>query len=424
MISVISVNVKEEVLKKRSRQRLRLGNPEVAKKVSEIIAGVTARGLTALLSYIQEHDGFAINADQLWVTAAEIDRAHAQTRPEDLVALRMAIKLISAYHARQLPQGWESGVLGSSTVGWRYNPIDRVGIYVPGGRAIYPSSLLMNVIPARLAGVAELVVATPPAPDGSIHPFLLATLKELGIPTALKAGGAHAVAALAFGFHGFAPVDKIVGPGNAWVTEAKKQVFGVVAIDKLAGPSDVTVLADHSADPQRVAQELLAQAEHDPDSEVFLVTTEPALPPKVFAVLAAELETLPRADIIRQVFRQSAVFVVSNMNEAYETINALAPEHLQLQVASPRDAFFHIRHAGAIFLGHSSPVALGDYIIGPNHVLPTSGTARYASPLSVLDFVKGSSLINVSATDLKAIAPEVQRLARLEGLEAHARSVS
>lgn len=424
MIEIISANILKNISERRSRRKRSARQTEVAQQVAAIIDHIAKEGLPALLSYIKQFDAPQITEKNLWVTEAEIDAAHAMLADEDISALRLAIKLISDYHAKQVPQGWEMKILSGSTVGMRYSPIERVGVYVPGGRALYPSTVLMNVIPARLAGVPDIIMTTPPGRDGNVFPLILATAKELGLTKILKAGGAHAVAGLALGWEGFQAVDKIVGPGNAYVTEAKRLVYGLVGIDKLAGPSDVTVLADESAVVSRIAWELLAQAEHDPDSEVFLVTTHKPLAEAVLERIRSELFTLPRKSIIEQAFKNSAIFMASSMTEAYAAVNALAPEHLQLMVTQPRNAVFYIHHAGAIFMGNDSPVALGDYMIGPNHVLPTSGTARYASPLSVFDFLKSSSLIQVSPGDRAALAPDVQRLAQLEGLEAHARSVA
>ncbi len=424
MIQVIKDKVLLDIAGRRDRQKLYQGDPELTERVRTIIDDVARRGLPALLSHIQAFDSPVIKVQNLWVTPQEIDAAHAALAPESLMALRLAIKFISEYHAKQVPQGWQHDVLSGSLVGLRYQPLDRVGVYVPGGRAAYPSSVLMNVIPARMAGVPEVVVATPAGKDGKVHPLVLAAAKEVGVTRVLKAGGAQAVAALAFGFEGFAPVDKVVGPGNAYVTEAKRQVYGVVAIDKLAGPTDLTIVADHSARAPRVAAELIAQAEHDPDSEVFLITPYAPLVPAVLTEIMRQLKDLPRKEIVEKALGHSAFYEVASLAQAYDAVNALAPEHLVLMTERPKDAMFHIRHAGAIFLGHDSPVALGDYMIGPNHVLPTMGTARYAGPLGVADFLKTSSFTQMSKEDLKMLANDVALLARLEGLEGHARSLN
>jgi histidinol dehydrogenase len=423
MIPIIKQNPLNDVKKRRDRKRLYQGDPGISERVRAIVDDVAKKGLPALLSYIQSLDSPEVNVHTLWVSQAEIDSAHAGLSRDETGSLRLAIKFISDYHAQQVPQGWQRNVLASTVVGLRYQPLDRVGVYVPGGRAAYPSTVLMNVIPARLAGVPEIIMATPAAKDGSVHPLILAAAKEMGISRILKAGGAHGIAALAFGFESFEAVDKIVGPGNVWVTEAKRQVYGVVSIDKLAGPTDLTVIADPGAPPARVAADLLAQAEHDPDSEVFLIATSENLVMQVFKALDIQLADLPRSEIVRQAFAHSAVYIAGSLIDAYKLANELAPEHLALMVEKPKDAMFYIHHAGAIFLGYHSPVALGDYMIGPNHVLPTAGTARYAGPLTVADFIKASSVVHCTRDDVPALATDIERLARLAGLEGHARSV-
>ncbi|MFA5928628.1 MAG: histidinol dehydrogenase, partial [Candidatus Margulisiibacteriota bacterium] len=328
-------------------------------------------------------------------------------------------------HLKQLPNSWEKDILKSSKLGWRYTPMQRVGIYVPGGQASYPSSVLMNAIPAKLAGVSEIVMVTPPNKDGQISPLVLAAAKEVGIEEIYKLGGAQAIAALAYGTETIRPVDKIVGPGNIYVTLAKKLVYGVCGIDKLAGPSDVLIIADDTANPAYIAADLLAQAEHDALSSAILVTTSTELAEKVQKEIPGQIELAPRKAIIEKALKDNGLIViVKDLEAMIATANLIAPEHLEIMTNKPAQIAEAIINAGAIFLGDCSPAVVGDYLAGPNHVLPTGGTARFDSPLSVSDFLKASSIVSFSRSTLQAYRPDIERLALLEGLPAHAAAIA
>lgn len=339
-------------------------------------------------------------------------------------ALDLAARRIEAFHRAQMPADLATRDAAGAHLGLRWGPLDAVGIYVPGGKAAYPSSVLMNAIPARVAGVRRIAMCVP-APEGVLNPAVLAAARRAGVTEIYRIGGAQAVAALAYGTATIAPVDRIVGPGNAYVAEAKRQVFGHVGIDSIAGPSEVLVIADATARPDWVAIDLLAQAEHDEAAQAVLVTPEAGLAEAVVAAVDRLLPTLPRAEVAGASWRaHGAVILVRDLDEAAEVANRLAPEHLELAVAEPAPLFARIRHAGAAFLGHHAPEALGDYVAGPNHVLPTSRTARFASGLSVFDFLKRTTWLAADAAALAAIGPAAVRLAEAEGLAAHALSVS
>jgi histidinol dehydrogenase len=399
-------------------------HPEVREAVARILADVAERGDAALVDYTARLDGWEVaDAAALRVEAGQLAAAAGAVNPALLDSLRRAAENIRAFHEKQREQGFLDLHPDGTVLGQRVAPLRRVGVYVPGGRAAYPSSVLMNAIPAAVAGVDEIVMATP-APGGEMLPVVLAAAHVAGVTEVLKIGGAQAVAALAYGTESVAPVDKIVGPGNKWVAEAKRQVFGRVDIDMVAGPSEILVIADDSANPVHVAADLIGQAEHDPDAIAWLVTTTPALAASTPAVIEHLLARNPRRDVARAALEANgAIVVVPTLLDAAAVADLRAPEHLELLVAEPLALAGRIRNAGAIFLGSSSPEPMGDYFAGPNHVLPTGGSARFASPLGVYDFVKRTSLIGYSPERLRAHAADVIRLAEAEGLYGHAEAV-
>jgi histidinol dehydrogenase len=396
---------------------------EVLGVAARIIDEVRTRGDDALREYTASLDKADIG--EFRVSAAEIEAAVASVEPEFLDAIASAAGAIADFHQRQVTQSWFTAQEGGIVLGQRVTPISRVGIYVPGGRACYPSSVLMNAIPAQVAGVDEIAMVVPPAADGTVNPYTLAAAAEVGVDEIYKVGGAQAIAALAYGTGSVDPVDKIVGPGNAYVTAAKKLVMGEVGIDALAGPSEVCVLADTTAIPAFVAIDLMAQAEHDPRAATYVVTVDPDLPDDVEEALKILLADAPRADIIRRSLADNGLIVVCpDIVAALDTVDLIAPEHLEIQMADPFDILGSVRNAGAIFLGHFTPESIGDYVAGPNHVLPTGGTARFSSPLSVDDFVKKSSVISYSFEALELDGPTAVTIAQAEGLDAHARAVT
>ncbi len=396
----------------------------VDQPVAAIISDVRARGDEALLDYTARFDRLDLTADQLRITPAEIEAALTHVSPEETTALDLAATRIEAFHRAQMPEDLRLTDAAGLTLGMRWTPLDAVGLYVPGGKAAYPSSVLMNAMPARVAGVGRIAICVP-APDGTLNPMVLAAAHRAGVTEIYRVGGAQAVAALAYGTATIAPVDRIVGPGNAYVAEAKRQVFGHVGIDSIAGPSEVVVLADAANDPRMVAVDLLAQAEHDEAAQAILITTDAAFGDAVAAALAAELPTLPRASIAGASWdNHGAIIITRDWNEAADLANRLAPEHLQLMLDDPDAVFARIRHAGAIFLGRYCPEAVGDYVAGPNHVLPTGRTARFASGLSVFDFLKRTTWVQADAAALARVGPAGVTLAEAEGLQAHARSIA
>jgi histidinol dehydrogenase len=397
---------------------------DVSAAVRTIIAGVRARGDAALIEYGARFDKVELTPQSLRLSPEEIAAARAQCSPETLAALATAAQRIETYHRRQLPTDaiWtdETG----ARLGWRFTPLDSVGLYVPGGTASYPSSVLMNAIPAVVAGVKRLVMVTP-ATGGAINPLAIEAARMAGVTEIYRVGGAQAVAALAYGTESIAPVDKIVGPGNAYVAAAKREVFGQVGIDSVAGPSEILVIADAGNNPEWIAADLLSQAEHDASAQSILITDDAAFAGRVEAALERALKLLPRQKIAAASWRDyGAVIVVAKLEDAAPLANRIAPEHLELAVAEPEAFLPLVRHAGAIFLGRYTPEAMGDYIAGPNHVLPTARTARFSSGLSVLDFVKRSTLLSCTPGAVAALGPEAMALAGAEGLEAHARSVA
>jgi histidinol dehydrogenase len=396
----------------------------VDQSVAAIIADVRTEGDAALLRYTQRFDGHALTVDGLRIAAEEVDAAVAGISVELLQALDLAATRIEAFHRLQVPRDLETTDAAGLTLGMRWTPLDAVGLYVPGGKAAYPSSVLMNAIPARVAGVPRIAMCVP-APKGVLNPLVLAAACRAGVTEIYRVGGAQAVAALAFGTASIAPVDRIVGPGNAYVAEAKRQVFGRVGIDAIAGPSEVVILADNGNDPRQVAVDLLAQAEHDEAAQAILITDDDHFADQVEAALSEELAALPRAAIAGASWRaHGAIIVVGTWDEAVALANRLAPEHLQLMLCDPAAVFAEIRHAGAVFLGAFCPEAVGDYVAGPNHVLPTGRTARFASGLSVLDFLKRTTWVSADAASLTRVGPAAVALATAEGLDAHARSIA
>ncbi len=392
--------------------------------VSAIIADVRARGDAALIDATARFDRLTLTAARLRITSAEIDAAVGAIPADLMAALDLAATRIEAFHRAQLPTDLRMTDAAGLTLGMRWTALDSVGIYVPGGKAAYPSSVLMNAIPARAAGVARIAMCVP-TPDGVLNPLVLAAARRAGVAEIYRLGGAQAIAALAYGTATIAPVDRIVGPGNAYVAEAKRQVFGRVGIDSIAGPSEVVVVADADNDARRIAVDLLAQAEHDEAAQAILITDSPALASAVADAVAAELPTLPRAAIAGASWlAHGAIILVRDWEEAAKLVDRLAPEHLQLMLADPEPMFVRIRHAGAVFLGAFCPEAVGDYIAGPNHVLPTGRTARFASGLSVFDFLKRTTWVAADAESLARVGPAAVALAEAEGLQAHARSIA
>ncbi len=388
--------------------------------VTEILAAVRERGDAALVALTERFDRVALAPAGLAVTDAEFDKATRDVGEATLAALRYAAARVEAFHRATLPRAWSMTDACGSRLGQEVRPLERVGIYVPGGRAAYPSTVLMTAVPARVAGVREIVLVSPPSPDGSLNPAVLAAARIAGVTEAYRVGGAQAVAALAYGTETIRRVDKIVGPGNIYVALAKSRVFGDVGIDMLAGPSEVVIIADEGADPAFVAADLLAQAEHDPMARSVLLTPSAALLAAVEAETARQLELLPRREIAARALDANGALVrTGSLAEAVDVANRLAPEHLELAVAEPEALLPRVRSAGAVFLGHHTPEVVGDYVAGPNHVLPTGGTARFASALSTEDFMKRLSVIQYSTRGLAEAWPHLAELARVEGLHAH-----
>ena len=396
----------------------------VAKDVAAIIADVRARGDVALADYTARFDRFVPTSDADWRIDADTCReAYDALTPDLRAALELAATRIRAYHAAQMPENRDYTDAAGVRLGAVWRPVDGAGLYVPGGLAAYPSSLLMNAIPAKVAGVERLVIATP-TPDGAVNPLVLAAAHLAGVDEVWRIGGAQAIAALAYGTERIRAVDVITGPGNAWVAEAKRQLFGVVGIDMVAGPSEILVIADGRNDPVWIAADLLSQAEHDPTSQSILITDDAAFAEAVIAAVEAELALLPKAQIARASWNNhGTVIVVASLDEAPVLANRIAAEHVEIATDDPEALFAQIRHAGSAFLGRMTPEAIGDYVAGPNHVLPTGRRARFSSGLSVLDFMKRSSFIALGDAALAAIGPAAIELANAEGLTAHARSI-
>lgn len=423
-MQIIKANAAEfEDFFHRLRRRGGAFTPELLATVMEIVRDVAARGDAALFDYTAKFDRYELTAATVEVTEEEKKEALSRVRPEDLDVISLAAYRIEKYHKNQTAQSWlvndEEGV----EVGQRILPLQRIGIYAPGGKAVYPSTILMAAIPARIAGVEEIILVTP-AKDGKLNPLIAAAAKVSGVNRIFKIGGAQAIAALAYGTETIPKVDKIVGPGNAYVAAAKKLVFGQVDIDMIAGPSEVVVIADKTANASFAAADLLAQLEHDEMAAAVLFTPEENLAQEVSQEVARQLQTLSRTAILEKSrSRYCAIIVTADIEQAIELSNIFAPEHLELMVEDPAGALSKVRNAGSVFLGSFTPEALGDYMAGTNHILPTEGTARFSSPLGVYDFVKRMSVLRFSPEALNKLGRQTAHFARIEGLDAHANSV-
>ena len=396
-----------------------------ADSVNAILANVKENGDKALFQYTKDFDKADINASNIKVTEEEIKEAYDRLENPELVqVIRRSLKNIKEYHEKQKQYSWFDSKPDGSILGQKVTPLSRVGVYVPGGKAAYPSSVLMNVIPAKVAGVEQIVMVTPPVKDGKVNPNTLVAANEAGVDVIYKVGGAQAIAALAYGTESIAKVDKIVGPGNIYVALAKKAVFGYVSIDSVAGPSEILVLADETANPRYVAADLLSQAEHDELASAILVTTSEELANKVSEYVDMFVSKLKRKEILQKSLdNYGYILVTDTMQAAIDTANDIASEHLEIVTKNPFDTMTRIKNAGAIFLGENSSEPLGDYFAGPNHVLPTNGTAKFFSPLSVDDFIKKSSIISYSREALEPLSEDIQKFAKAEGLTAHANSI-
>ncbi len=408
---------------RRIRTRGKAIDNGIQKKVARILKDVAAQGDPALFDYTRKFDGLILNRKTVEVRPEEMEAALARVSKADLKLLRTAAARIEKYHRKQVIRPILAKMETGVELGWMIRPLDRIGIYAPGGLAAYPSTVLMAAIPARVAGVREIILVSP-AKEGTLNPLVLGAAFVSGIRRIFKVGGAQAIAALAYGTDSVPAVDKIVGPGNAFVTEAKRQVFGRVGIDMIAGPSEILIIADSEANPSCIAADLLSQAEHDYLASAILLTPSEDLAEKVSAELKIQIKKLPRESIAaKSVAEFGAVIVTRNIEEALDIANRFAPEHLELMVREPKSLLKDVRHAGAVFLGGYSPEAIGDYLAGPSHILPTAGTARFSSPLGVYDFIKRSSIISFSRDALNKYGPQAVRFAEIEGLHAHGRSV-
>jgi histidinol dehydrogenase len=400
----------------------RRGSPaDVDAAVAEIIERVRREGLEAVLDYARRFDKAELTAETIRVTEAEIEAGAAECEPRVREAIAFAAARIRSYHERQRPADArfidEAGV----ELGWRWTALESVGVYVPGGRAAYPSTVLMNAVPAAVAGVERIAMVTPP---GRLQPAVLAAAKEAGVTEVWRVGGAHAAAALAYGAGPIRPVDKIVGPGNAYVTAAKRRLYGVVGIDALAGPSEIVVVADGANDPEWIAADLLSQAEHDPDAQSILITDDAAFAEKVVQAVQVQLQALATGEDAAASWRDHGAVVIAPLDRSPGLVDRIAPEHVEFAVDDPEALSARVRHAGAIFLGRLTPEAIGDYVAGSNHVLPTSRAARFSSGLSIYDFLKRSSIVRCDAAAFARLGPHTVALAEAEGLPAHARSAA
>jgi histidinol dehydrogenase len=397
---------------------------DVSRVVCEIIAEVRRDRDEALIRYSRRFDGVTLDPSTLRVSGPELDAAERAATQQVKDALRLAAARIESYHARQLPKDESFTDPAGATLGWRWRPLDSVGLYVPGGTASYPSSVLMNAVPAKVAGVPRIVMVTP-ASGGAINPLTLVAARIAGVSEIYRIGGAQAVAALAYGTGAVQPVDKIVGPGNVYVAEAKRQVFGRVGIDSIAGPSEILVVADGANDPAWTAADLLSQAEHDASSQSILITDDQSFANQVAAEVERQLAVLPRREIAAKSWADhGAIIVVEDLADAVPLVDRIAPEHLEIATEKPDALLARIKHAGAAFLGRHTPEVVGDYVAGPNHVLPTSRTARFSSGLSVLDFMKRTTVLRCDAESLGKLGPAALVLAEAEGLAAHGRSIA
>jgi len=396
----------------------------VDETVAAIVRAVREKGDRALFDFTRRFDGVKIDRRSVEVAKREVAAAWKEVPSRNLRTLRLAARRIAAFHRRQVEKSWGYRDPLGIYLGQRIAPLARVGVYVPGGKAAYPSTVLMNTIPAKVAGVTEVVMTTPAGRDGKVNPLILAAAKIAGVDRIFRVGGAQAIAALAYGTESIPKVDKIVGPGNIYVATAKRLVFGEVAIDSIAGPSEILLLADNSADPEHIAADMLSQAEHDELAAALCVTPSAALAERIRAALERQMRDGKRQAItLKALENYGAIIVCRGLAEAVEIANAIAPEHIELILREPERWARQIKNAGALFVGPYSPPPLGDYMAGPNHVLPTGGTARFFSPLGAYDFVKRMSVIRAEKRGLRALAPEITRLARLEGLDDHARAV-
>lgn len=402
----------------------KIGGEEVLPKVTEIVNNVKEKGNSALLEYTKKLDGATLKEESLRVSPEEIKEAYTKVTPIFLNSLREAMENIISFHQKQLQKSWWDIDEDGNLVGQLYRPLERVGLYVPGGTAAYPSSVLMTALPGLVAGVKELVMVSPPDDKGNINPFTLVAAAEVGVEEIYKLGGAQAIAALSYGTETIKKADKIVGPGNIYVTMAKKLCFGDVDIDMLAGPSEILIVADETANPVYLAADLLSQAEHDLLARAILVTPDEMLARKTAEEIERQLKDLPRQEIaIRSIKERGAAIITKNLDEAMEIANFFAPEHLELAVADPMTLLGKVKNAGAVFLGHYTPESLGDYYAGPNHVLPTGGTARFSSPLNVDMYLKKTSIISYTKKGLLKAADAIEELASVEGLNAHALAI-
>jgi len=425
MIKMIGKNEADKELSLMEERRA-AAYEEKSKAVAEIIESVRKNKDKALIKYTKKFDNIGLSVKDLKVTEKEISEAYNQVDKGFIKALKNAIKNITFFHEKQKADEWFETLPNDVVLGVRNNPIRKVGVYVPGGTAAYPSTVLMNIIPAKVAGVEEVIMISPPMKRGkkvTCNPYVLVAAAEVDVSSIYKVGGAHGIAALAFGTPTIPKVDKIVGPGNIYVTLAKKELFGIVGIDKLAGPSDILIIADTDSDARFIAADLLSQAEHDPDAQAILVTDSQDVAAKVTEELEKQVEGLSRKDIIRKSMKNNgAIFVTKDMKQAIDIANRIAPEHLEIMASKPQGILEGISNAGAVFLGPYSPEVVGDYIAGPNHVLPTGGSARFSSPLGVYDFIKKQSIIGYTKPALKEVLPDIKIMASIEGLDAHARS--
>lgn len=393
--------------------------------VDEILETVKKKKDEALFEYTKKFDGADITPENIRVTKEEIEEAYTQVDPSLVEVIRKALVNIRSYHEKQIRYSWFDSKPDGTLLGQKITPLERVGVYVPGGKAVYPSSVLMNVLPAKVAGVEKIIMTTPPGKDGKVYPVTLVAANEAGVDEIYKVGGAQAIAALAFGTESIRKVDKIVGPGNMFVALAKKTVYGHVSIDSIAGPSEILVLADETANPRYVAADLLSQAEHDELASAILITTSMELAEKVSEEVDGFVKVLSRKEIIQKSLDSYGyILVADSMEDAIDTANEIASEHLEIMTKNPFDTMTRIKNAGAIFLGEHSSEPLGDYFAGPNHILPTNGTAKFFSPLSVDDFVKKSSIISYSREALELIHEDIESFAKSEKLTAHANSIA
>ncbi len=425
MISILDYNSEEgnlAIKKILGRSQLEYGN--VQEIVNNILADVKINKNKALFEYTKKFDGVAIQENDVKVTEKEIKTAYDSVDQGLIEIIKKSAERIRHFHEKQKQNSWFSAENSGEVLGQMVRPLEKVGVYVPGGKAAYPSSVLMNIIPAKVAGVEKIIMVTPPGKDGSVNSSTIVAAVEAGASEIYKVGGAQAIAALAFSTESIPKVDKIVGPGNIYVAIAKKSVFGYVNIDSVAGPSEILILADESANPTFVAADLLSQAEHDEMASAILVTDSKKLAENVYEEIKIQTEALPKKDIVKKSLKDfSAIILVDDFKTAIHIANEIAPEHLEICVKEPFHILSDIKNAGAIFLGNYSPEPLGDYMAGPNHVLPTGGTARFFSPLSVDDFIKKSSIISFSKEALEKIGNDVIKFAEAEGLDAHANAV-